>query len=57
MIKLKPCPFCGWKNVSMYVYTEKTYAPQHTVSCAACGAEGGWALTKNKAIKKWNNRK
>lgn len=41
MEKLKPCPFCGGKNIRIW----KTSAP--FVSCDDCLASTGCALTVN----------
>ena len=50
MEKLKPCPFCGGKNIRIW----KTSAP--FVSCDDCLANTRCALTKKEAVKYWNRR-
>lgn len=50
MEKLKPCPFCGGKNIRIW----KTSAP--FVSCDDCLANTGSALTKKEAVEYWNRR-
>lgn len=59
--ELKPCPFCG-KTESVRVYIEIN---GYTVRCCAggispensgCGADCGFELTEEDAIKKWNAR-
>lgn len=48
---LKPCPFCGTANPSLYA-TE--YA--HQVWCECCDAEGPPANEREAAISSWNRR-
>lgn len=50
MEKLKPCPFCGGKNIRIW----KIRAP--FVSCDDCRASTGGALTKKEAVELWNRR-
>lgn len=71
MDRLKPCPFCGSTEettvygtdtiIGLTVY-EKPVSPLNPeatfkVHCRECGCYGGTALTKEKAIAKWNKRK
>lgn len=55
MAKLKPCPFCGSKNIA-------DHGKYNTwINCIDCGAEGpirGVELwkTKEDAIEAWNRR-
>lgn len=51
--ELKPCPFCGGKNIKAVALGEKS----HVVYCTDCG--GGTKAsycTKDDAIKAWNRR-
>ena len=66
--ELKPCPFCGSKNVDFgktpYWVIDKYYNKLVVVGCVDCGAMGGMfnllALSekeaKKRAIKSWNRR-
>ena len=49
--KLKPCPFCGSSNVTVYGMYPNSYA-----RCRACGAEGGLCDTHDEAAAAWNRR-
>ena len=50
MEKLKPCPFCGGKNIRIW----KIRAP--FVSCDDCLASTDCALTQKEAVEHWNRR-
>ena len=50
MEKLKPCPFCGGKNIR--VWNTST----HWVSCDDCLASTACALTEEEAVRYWNRR-
>lgn len=50
MEKLKPCPFCGGKNIR--VWNTST----HWVSCDDCLASTACALTEEAAVEYWNRR-
>ena len=65
--KLKPCPFCGSKNVKLYVFDCQSLSG---VQCAECGIDvnisNDMTLLSNKnrvkmwtknVIKVWNTRK
>lgn len=49
--KLKPCPFCG----SRLLNTEQE-GEGYCVLCRACGATGGFELSKKGAHAAWNMR-
>lgn len=52
MDELKPCPFCGSKNVIM-----KRYHGLFGVECDSCYRPSwGYWKTKEQAIKAWNRR-
>lgn len=56
-IKLKPCPFCGSKNIKLY-HTECEVNGE----CQNCGASSGYRIfwgkkpTKEEAAEAWNRR-
>lgn len=52
--KLKTCPFCVGKDLSIYIkgMGDKKYA----VCCNTCGARGGRKPDKKRAIEAWNRR-
>lgn len=53
-LELKPCPFCGSKNVIAY----KNAALNWMVKCQECGVQQNPYAhkEKNDAIKAWNRR-
>lgn len=52
MAELKPCPFCGNTNLSVYTFSVFCDATK-----GGCGAScGGETKTKEEAIQKWNRR-
>jgi len=53
MSKLKPCPFCGYVEVTK-VFRDDTW---YYVICDKCGACGPADLGKSGAIEAWNERK
>ena len=52
-IKLKPCPFCGEKEIKI-----TTAGSDSRVYCPSCGILTKWFLTSDKGdlIKFWNRR-
>lgn len=48
--ELKPCPFCGGKNMRIW----NTSTPR--VSCDDCLANTAYGETKEEAIEQWNRR-
>lgn len=51
MEELKPCPFCGSSNVTLYEMNPNSYA-----RCRDCGAEGSLCGSHDKAAAAWNRR-
>lgn len=51
---LKPCPFCGSKNIILISSHNKTW---NYATCDDCNSDGPMADTPEDAKKKWNNRK
>ena len=59
--ELKPCPFCGGKNIKLNEANRlnenrtqtRTY---YYVWCSDCTAQGAYCRTKSKAISAWNGR-
>lgn len=57
MAELKPCPFCGSKDLSDYTDEDHDGMPGF-VRCESCGADGPClAPTAAKAVEAWNTRK
>ena len=54
MEELKPCPFCGGKDLSIYIkgMGDKKYA----VCCNTCDARGGRKQDKKKSVLEWTRR-
>lgn len=48
--ELKPCPFCGGKNMRIW-NTSRSW-----VSCDDCLANTAYGTTKEESIKIWNRR-
>jgi len=57
MNTLKPCPFCGSKNIESW---ESENLNKHEmiwcVFCVDCKCEGPESLVEVEAIQLWNNR-
>lgn len=56
-LELKPCPFCGSKNVEIseekYMYTDEEYT---VVICQECRSTGPHSITDRMARITWNGR-
>lgn len=48
--KLKPCPFCGCKNIRLW----ETTSPW--VQCEKCLSSAATGYTKEEAVENWNRR-
>ncbi len=64
-IELKPCPFCGWKNIRIMEDKRGMLEAECTYCwCRACGTQGPWAFSVNddmetvikKCAERWNER-
>lgn len=49
MSELKPCPFCGSRDVEM------CQSDDYFVKCEECGAQGPLRFHKENARKAWND--
>jgi Lar family restriction alleviation protein len=59
MIDLKPCPFCGEKDVHLETQTatiDNEDVNFYRVYCPGCAGWTEWALDKEKTIEIWNTR-
>ena len=54
--KLKPCPFCGARDVDVYQSQSKIFPNEWFVSCHGCCADKGNHVSKKEAIEAWNKR-
>lgn len=67
--KLKPCPFCGSKEVGMakavgHIFARKYQGKVRAICCKKCGVNGGIFNTlamsveeaEKNAIQSWNRR-
>ncbi|MDE9480009.1 Lar family restriction alleviation protein [Xenorhabdus bovienii] len=54
MTKLKPCPFCGSKNIGSHWYTED--GKRWFIYCNDCPAAILDQENKQKAMSAWNQR-
>lgn len=52
--ELKPCPFCGSKEVE--VYRPEAAAWSAVITCNACMAWGPEAKENEDAAERWNSR-
>ncbi|HBF46192.1 MAG TPA: hypothetical protein DDW91_06830 [Shewanella frigidimarina] len=51
MSDLKPCPFCGSKDIAANTVNEESMSGYDSVECLNCGVEGmGWS------VDDWNER-
>lgn len=55
MIELKPCPFCGSKNIKIYD-TPGTLSTFRYAECNVCGCRIGNYPGRELAEKAWNKR-
>jgi Lar family restriction alleviation protein len=56
--KLKPCPFCGYRN-SLFMGGKPnaaTYGELPHITCLVCCVEGPVAESVDEAIALWNKR-
>ena len=51
---LKPCPFCGSKDVESVYRFEK--GDHFIIACQECGARSSPCITEHEAIQMWNMR-
>ena len=56
MTKLKPCPFCGSKDIRITNKIEKNSTQTFYVWCLGCGTEGPFGLSPKSALDAWNKR-
>ena len=49
---LKPCPFCGSKNVAKVLLPGMTWV----TGCADCGCRTGEYFRSSESVSAWNNR-
>lgn len=56
--ELKPCPFCGCSDVSMYTNGTDVDDYSYVVECDGCGCtlDTGFE-SEERAIEEWNRRK
>lgn len=54
MNELKPCPFCGSKNVSMYTYSG--VMEYYYIECKDCYCGTGHEELEEYAVEAWNRR-
>lgn len=65
-VELKPCPFCGCKELiiseyfpqenEVYTYFSKRYAIKCDYNEGGCGCESGHYKSLEEAISNWNSR-
>lgn len=56
MAELKPCPFCGSKDIKLTDRIEKNSPKTFYVWCLGCGTEGPFGLSPKSALDAWNKR-
>jgi len=52
--KLKPCPFCGSKEVRVICYDK--YVATYRVECSKCWAHSATKVCREDTIELWNRR-
>lgn len=55
MPELKPCPFCGGKDISVSKFDPMGILT-YVASCQECFGQTGFCRTPEAAIKAWNRR-
>ena len=55
MDELKPCPFCGGKELSEAQHKQYGMSLRYTIKCLKCMGEMT-RITKQKAENAWNRR-
>ena len=55
MDELKPCPFCGCKEVESYLYDRFYGVKRYKVCCTKCSAQF-YRGTQKEAEEAWNRR-
>ena len=57
MTELKPCPFCGSKDVDVRTHKSLFVTNTYGIICLDCGIQTGQSYTnKLAAIRVWNRR-
>lgn len=60
MNKLKPCPFCGGKDIQIVfqglAVTKCGINNEYVARCGGCGAQTAIVLGEDKAITAWSRR-
>ena len=54
MEQLKPCPFCGGKDI--HIFIKGLDKLKYASVCDNCGARSGRKSTKTEALQEWNRR-
>lgn len=57
-IKLKPCPFCGERSITVvFNPTEGVdMSGMYIASCDTCGGASGFRYTRSECVEAWNRR-
>lgn len=53
---LKPCPFCGSKDLGVYDVWSENCNPFRYILCRTCGAKSMAFRTAAQAVRAWNRR-
>lgn len=56
MDELKPCPFCGSKDIGVYEIRSENCSVFHYVLCRTCWAKSIADFKQEIAVKAWNRR-
>lgn len=56
-MKINPCPKCGNASVWKFAPGYKSRSDEFRVQCGECGKKGAQRLTKETAVKAWNEGK
>lgn len=55
-LKLRNCPFCGYKGVEILADDNEYLYYRYFSQCQRCGAGAKRGHTKEDAVKEWNRR-
>lgn len=56
MNDLKPCPFCGSKNVTIIEGVTNFFEKINYVLCRSCQCRGASSRFEERAVEVWNRR-
>lgn len=55
-MKLKPCPWCGWRSVTIRTYEGKDEPDEYSILCNHCGFQSRKSRYIWRTKWAWNHR-